>query len=206
SVGPTPVRLGREALGTVRREMSQHPRCVERLPPVRLAAYQNEVARSRVHRQPRLDRVPAVVLLDQVVDRVEVPTPRELAPAPVTLPTVAHLAVQLVTGGTQPLEMVLDLVLDLTETLRVGRRADHRARVTLDARREVAQPPGQRLAGDRAFLQVGREQLGLPLLARRRPARLVLAHDPLALAAIRPRLLSARPRPPARPRGSDGPR
>ena len=113
AVGPTPVRLGRETVGAGRREAPQDPRRVERLASVRLAADEDEVARPRVHRQSRLDRIPAVVLLDQVVDRMEVPPSGELAPASIPLTRVAHLPAQLVPRGTQPIEMILDLLLDL---------------------------------------------------------------------------------------------
>ena len=67
------LELGREAL--------ENPAGVERLEPVRLAADQHEVAAARIHRQPRLRRVPAVVPVDQVVDGGEAPARRGRPPA-----------------------------------------------------------------------------------------------------------------------------
>ena len=51
----------------------QDPRCVEGRQPVVAAVDEHEVAALRVHRQPRLDGIPAVVPLDEVVDLVEAP-------------------------------------------------------------------------------------------------------------------------------------
>src|SRR3954469_611457 len=59
----------------------EHPVGVERYQPVAAPAALDEVTCARIHRQPSLGRVPAVVPLDQVVDRVEALPGRVLAPA-----------------------------------------------------------------------------------------------------------------------------
>src|SRR3954469_11107901 len=61
-------------------EAAEDPVGTKGLPAVRAAADALVVARARVHRQLRLDRVPLVVLLDQVVDAVESPAPSAGAP------------------------------------------------------------------------------------------------------------------------------
>src|SRR4051812_37687111 len=64
----------------VRRELLQHPLRPERDAPVRAAADRHVVARARVERKAGLDRIPVVVLLDELVDLVEGPLVRALAP------------------------------------------------------------------------------------------------------------------------------
>ena len=72
---PPPTQSTREA----RREPSA---ASSGSPPVGAAADLDEVARARVHRQPRLDRVPAVVPLDQLVHLAEVPRSRSIRRQP----------------------------------------------------------------------------------------------------------------------------
>ncbi len=59
----------------------EDPGGVERRAAVGAAADLDEVARAGIHRQAGLDRVPAVVLLDQLVDLAEVPALGDPAPA-----------------------------------------------------------------------------------------------------------------------------
>src|SRR4051812_10817643 len=74
---------GRQRLRQGRGEALQHPRLVEPPAPVAAAAAdRDEVAGARVHRQSRLDRVVAVVPVDQVVDLDEAPACDRRAPAP----------------------------------------------------------------------------------------------------------------------------
>ena len=61
-------------------EALEDPGGVERRLRVALAVDERVVARARVHRQPRLDGVPAVVPIDQVVDVAEVPALGERTP------------------------------------------------------------------------------------------------------------------------------
>jgi hypothetical protein len=77
-----------------------------------------------------------------------------------------------------------DFLFDLPQPLRVRRRAGNRSGIPLDARGEVAQPPREGLPGEWAALEIGGEPFGFALLSSGRPPRLVLAHDPLALAAV----------------------
>ena len=78
-------RLTRRSRGCVRpekprQETLERPGCVERLPPVVAAVDQRVVAPLGVHRQPRLDREPAVVPCNELVDLVEAPGFDELLP------------------------------------------------------------------------------------------------------------------------------
>ena len=63
-----------------RREAFEHPRRVEWPTAVAPSVDERVVASSRVHRQPRLGRIPAVVPVDQLVDLGEVPAMRERPP------------------------------------------------------------------------------------------------------------------------------
>ena len=65
----------------VRGELLQHPLRAERRAPVRAPVDQHVVARAQVHRQVALDRIPVVVLGDQLVERVEAAALGERAPA-----------------------------------------------------------------------------------------------------------------------------
>jgi hypothetical protein len=101
----------------VRRESIDDPGGVERLDAIGLAPDEDEVSRPRAHRQARLDRVPAVVLLDQIVDRVEAPARGDSAPAAVALVGIVLLAPEAPQRLTEPLLVLCDLVLDLPEPL-----------------------------------------------------------------------------------------
>src|SRR5581483_1966683 len=62
------------------REAAEDPAGVERLALVRAAVEADEVARARIHREPRLGGEVAVVTLDQLVHLGEAPVAGELAP------------------------------------------------------------------------------------------------------------------------------
>ena len=56
-----------------RRKSLEQPCRIQGLDPVVASVDEGIVTGRRIHRQPRLDRIPAVVTLDQVVDLVEGP-------------------------------------------------------------------------------------------------------------------------------------
>src|SRR3954451_17456792 len=72
-------RSGR--LAGVRRELVDHPFGAELVAPVGASANAHVVARARVERQRGLDRIPLVVLADQLVDVIEGPRLGACSPA-----------------------------------------------------------------------------------------------------------------------------
>ena len=156
------------------------------------AADPDEVARARIHRQPRLDREEPVVALDQVVHLVEasgVPrrcatrarTPRGRCLVRQREPLVGELALVLV-GQT----------LDLAEPLHVRQRAAERTDVACDVRPEVPQDAAERPALERAVGEVFAEEAVGGLRARGPLVHAALLHDALALAAVHAVVLPAR--------------
>jgi hypothetical protein len=113
----------------------EDPARVERPDPVRLAADVDEVARARVHRQPRLDGIEQVVPGDQVVDGVEPPGRR--APAPRALQPGRVAAGKLFPLELQRVLVRCDLRLDLAQAPRVRRRAGQGERIPVGGEREV---------------------------------------------------------------------
>src|SRR4029079_14704401 len=94
----------------------------------------------RIHRQPRLDRVVAVVAVDQVVDRVEAPvfgdgTPLAREPGRVA----GRLLGDLATALLERLLVLLGEGLDLAQPEHERQGAAERCDTALDRRREA--PP-----------------------------------------------------------------
>src|SRR5205814_2126038 len=87
--------------GERRREALERPPLVERPALAPLAVDEGEIAARRVHRQPRLDRVVAIVALDQVVDRAEAPVGESAAPASLEPLPVARRRRELPPGGLE---------------------------------------------------------------------------------------------------------
>ena len=174
AAGPTPSRFRPRRCRAARPGTARDPAGVERLaagtarPPT-----QDEVARARVHRQPRLDRIPAVVPLDQVVDRVEAPPRRELAPAVepagVGSPRSRGAAPSQRGASRSSWPAISSSISRRRRACAGGPASDERVR--LGARREVPQPPRQRLADERAVLEVLGEPLGRAPLAHRSSPR-----------------------------------
>ena len=79
---PSPTRSPRRSAcsRSRRREPLEHPRRVQWPATVAPPVDERVVARSRIHRQPRLGGVPAVVALDQLVHLAEVPPARQRLP------------------------------------------------------------------------------------------------------------------------------
>src|SRR3954452_15565214 len=99
-----------------RRELVEHPLRVELGPPVRAPAQQHVVARARVHRQVRLDRVPLVVLADQLVELLEPPRAGPRAPPPrERLGVAAALLPQLAIRALDPAAFAAYARLDLAQ-------------------------------------------------------------------------------------------
>src|SRR5204863_7649634 len=86
-------------------EPVEDPGGVEGLAAVRAPADLDVVARARVHRQARLDRVVAVVAVDQVVQLAEVPALGDAAP----FVRAAVLRVGVGEARLVPLDQVVDL-------------------------------------------------------------------------------------------------
>src|ERR687887_222962 len=149
------------------REPVEDPRRVERLEPVRPPADVDVVARLRVHREARLDGIPAVVLLDQLVHLGEVPALAR--PAPVAGPLRVRLG--------EAREVELDLRLDLAQAPHVRERAAQRREVRVRLGPEVADAPAQGPADERVELPIRLEQLALHLRRRRDVADPPLADD-----------------------------
>src|SRR5262245_13017296 len=132
----------RESMGLslpFRRETIQDPPRIQRLARVGTAVDQDEVAGSRIHRQPRLDGVISVVALDQVVDVAKVPIRREGAPLALeSLRLHAVLGGQLVACLGEPLLVKLDLQLDRAQAAHPGERPAERGDLRLGVGSEVS--------------------------------------------------------------------
>jgi len=132
-----------------------------------------------VHREPRLDGIPAVVAFDEVVDVAEVPARRE---APPCLGLVAMLGVRL----DEARAMTLRFVVDLTRAQHVRQRAAERREIGVRLHAEAADTPRQRPADERIGLVLARE--AVPLRRRRRGH---ITDPPLADDLLRPALFTA---------------
>src|SRR3954449_10763732 len=102
--------------------MSENPLWCERVTAPIAVADRQIVAGPRVQRQPTLGRIPAVVLVDQLVDVVEAPGPSDLVPA---LGEAGGIALVLVArplvGALQPLLVPPGLALDLLRPIDEAR-------------------------------------------------------------------------------------
>src|SRR5439155_12288042 len=128
---------------------------------------EREVARARIHRQPGLRRIVAIVAVDQVVDRVKAVPLREPAPATGEGGGISPAALgQPAPGLLQPVLVVLGLLLDLPQAAHVRRGPAQREDVAVDAGPEVAQTARKRPAGERAAIEVAFEQHALGTLAQ----------------------------------------
>ena len=171
-----------------RREPLEHPRRVERLEAVVAAVDERVVAGLRIHRQPGLDRVPAVVAVDEVVHLVERPALGDLPPR--ALRTCAasppHSSRQRAPGARQTLLVLRGLLLDLAQAKHVGigPRAAARyasARERKFRRRRASRPPAQR---DRAQVLLQRRML--TAISRRLRQHHPLPQDRIALGFLHP--------------------
>src|SRR4051812_17731813 len=149
-----------------------------------LAVDEDEVAGANIHRQPRLDRIPAIVAPDQLVDGGEVPALGGAAPAPRKAGCIAAAFV----GELAPCVLELALVrkrlrLDLAQPHHVVARPAERGDVALDARPEACARP-QRLADERAPLEVALERDAVAALARVLGAYAPVAENLLALTSV----------------------
>src|SRR5439155_3506829 len=168
---------GRCSVVMALREPGEDPRNVERLARVRPAADLDVVARLRIHAQPRLGRIPAVVALDQVVDVGEVPPLDEPAPG-------SRVAAVLLVGHGQPGEVLLREALDLVQTPHVRERPRERREIAVRLLAEVPQPAAQRLPDQRVQILVGLDPPALLLGGRRHVADTPLADDLLRAATL----------------------
>ncbi len=109
----------------------------------------------------------AVVAVDQVVDVVEAPRPRELVPRACKCVVVGVQRSELVPLLAQAFLVVVDRDLDRTEPAHPREGPAERAQSSVRARAEVPQPAPKRPAGDRAARQVGLDRLPLGAVARR---------------------------------------
>src|SRR5581483_5342038 len=116
-------------------EALERPVRTQPRPPVVAAVDERVVARDGIHGQARLDRVPAVVPLDQVVDLVEAPALDGRTPAPPEqlLVVAARAGELLVRIGQRLLERLRE-PLDLAQAQHVGQWAAERGEVALGAR------------------------------------------------------------------------
>ena len=159
-----------------RREPLEHPRRVEWPATVAPPVDERVVARPRIHRQPRLGRIPAVVPVDQLVHLAEVP-PR--APAPATPPD-RRPASRRPTASRCSCSTVERV--DLAQPRHVRQRPAERGEIAAGVRAEVAQPQRQLSPAQRAVAHVRLEPLEVPTVTRRLGQDDPLPHDPLALA------------------------
>src|SRR4029453_8298355 len=91
-------RLRGRPLPPTRRKAGEQPGGVQRFEPGGLAADRDEVTGARAHREAGFGRIPAVVPLDQLVDRVEGPAAGQLSPAALALVRLGHLATEFLPG------------------------------------------------------------------------------------------------------------
>src|SRR5206468_2190358 len=123
---------------------------------------EDEVARARVHRQPRLRRKLAVVARDQIVHFVEVPALRGGPPrACKTLGAGAVLRTELVPCLRQLLLVQADCDLDRAQPPHPGERAAERRQLRVRVRPEVPESLPQRRTGERVPAEILRQRLTL---------------------------------------------
>src|SRR5581483_4960348 len=133
-------------------------------------------------RQPGLDRVEAVVAVDQVVDVAEVPPLGDAAPVG------GPLGVR----RREPALVLADQLLDLPQALHVRQRAAERRDVGVGLGAEVAEPAPQSRTDERVDVAVGREPLALPLRRRRHVADAPFAEDLLCARSLHPSKVATR--------------
>src|SRR5439155_20624139 len=146
---------------------------------------QDEVAGARVHWEPRLGRVVAIVPGDQLIDVLEVPELR--VPLPLACQTLLVAAVfreqRRPQFGELPL-VLFDRELDRPQPAHPGDRSAECGKLRARVRPEVAEPHRQRVAPEGIPLQILRERFPLhPVAGRLRP-RCALPHDRLPLTPL----------------------
>src|SRR4051794_29810534 len=104
------------------RELLEDPVRAEQRAAVRAAVGQHVVARAQVHREVALDRIPLVVLRDELVELVEAHARRVVAPAPRELGVVGPaLLAQLALGAREAAALARDRLVDLGDPLHPAR-------------------------------------------------------------------------------------
>ena len=120
--------LGRGARGgEISRPPREDPLRVERSAFVRAAVDLHEVARPRIHREPRLRREEAVVPVDELVHLGEAPVPRRLPPLSLELRRVRGRARERMPRLLELLLVLLELHLDRAQPPHPDGRAAERA-------------------------------------------------------------------------------
>src|SRR5215213_7693486 len=127
-------------------ELLEHPRRGELRAPVGAPADLDVVARARIHREVALDRVPVVVLADELVQVVEAHRRRERAPAlGEELAVVAALLLQRPVGRGEAPRLLGGPAVDLADALHPARDGA-RLQIVLERALVMAHALGERLA------------------------------------------------------------
>ena len=135
-------------------EVPEHPFRRQRLAAVGAAVDEHVVARAQVHRQVALDRIPVVVLADQLVELVEAGALGELRPAlGEQLGVAVALLADRAVGPREPALLVGDRVVDLGDPLHPA-RLDAGLQVGLDRALRHASAAGDRLAQPRRLVEI----------------------------------------------------
>src|SRR5437868_11649651 len=160
-----------------RRPAREDPLRVERLAGVAAAVDPYEVARARIHRQPRLGGEVAVVPHDQLVHLGEAPRARRLTPPSRELVGILDLGGERVPRLVELALVLVDRVLDRAQPAHPVQRAAERAHRRVGVGPEVAHAPAERLPRDRTVGQIDLEHAALLAVAWSLGLDRALAHD-----------------------------